>query len=466
MEDDTINFLLIYPPSESFFIKKSKFFYGIAPPLGLLYLAKVLEEQGDSVTVLDFSTEEYNEDKLLNDLKSADVVGLTVLTISLKSTIEIISKIKSFNPDIPVIIGGPHCTLFPKKVLEDTNADICVQGDGEESILLIKKAIINEVDFSQIPGVFYKKDEEIFQGKPMSLLTDLDKISFPSRHLVSNYVYGKELNSSIKKGEFTSIVTSRGCPFSCHFCSRNSMSMKKYRTRSTENIIKELKEISELGFRYVSFNDDCFLSNKKQAFDIFNSIIDEKLDLKIFVNAARVDSADEKLYRVMRDAGVCLLQFGLESGNQDVLDFYNKKTNLEQIRYAVSLSHKVGFFTVGSFILGAPIETEDHFKKTVSFAKSLPLNSVSFLPLMYMAGSKLWEDAVSDGKIPSDDYLVYADSNKKLGNFTEHQLISYCTSAQMSFYFRLKFIVDLIKTCLRQNDFSFLKAYFSFIMKR
>jgi radical SAM superfamily enzyme YgiQ (UPF0313 family) len=188
--------------------------------------------------------------------------------------------------------------------------------------------------------------------------------------------------------------------------------------------------------------------------------------MKFYVTAARVDSADEDLYMKMKKAGVCLLQFGLESGNQDVLEFYNKNITIEQSRYAVNLSHKMGFFTVGSFILGAPFETKEHFENTLSFAKSLPLNSVSFLPLMYMAGSELWSDAVREEKIDSDEYFLQADSQLKLGLFTKQQLRSYCYSAQQSFYFRPGFVFDLFKTCVRQHDISFLQAYLSFIFSK
>ncbi len=461
-----MRFLLIYPPSKSFFVKTGKIFYKMAPPLGLLHIARVLEEQGDSVTILDFSAEKFYEKKFLMSLESVDVVGITILTTSLPNATKIISLIKDAKPEIPVVIGGPHCTLFPKKILQDTQADICVQGDGEEAIKDIKKAINGEVKYSEISGIYYKENQEIKQGKPVHLLTDINAISFPARHLVKKYDYGRGINPRIKKGEFTSIVTSRGCPFSCRFCSRNSISMKRYRMRSTENIIEELKEIHKMGYRYVAFNDDCFLSNKKQAHELFDAIITERFDMKFYVTAARVDSADVDLYLKMKNAGVCLLQFGLESGNQDVLDYYHKNTSLETIRYAVNLSHKMGFFTVGSFILGAPFETRKHFENTASFAKSLPLNSVSFLPLMYMAGSDLWNNAVKEGKISSDEYLCQADSKRNLGVFTKQQLRSYCYSIQRSFYFRLKFVFDLLKTCLKQNDFSFLKAYFYFIFSK
>ena len=438
----------------------------MAPPLGLLHIARVLEDEGDVVTVLDFSAEKFDYKKILNVLESVDVVGITILTVSLPNAIEMISLIKGAKPEIPVIVGGPHCTLFPKKVLEESQADICVQGDGEKAVKDIKKALKGEVNYSEISGIFYRENQEVKQGQPVQLLTDLNAVSFPARHLVKKYEYGRGINPHIKKGEFTSLVTSRGCPFACRFCSRNSISMKKYRMRSTENIIEELKEVYKMGYKYVAFNDDCFLSSKKQAYGLFDAIIKENFDMKFYVTAARVDSADEDLYMKMKKAGVCLLQFGLESGNQDVLDFYKKNITIEQSRYAVNLSHRMGFFTAGSFILGAPFETEKHFEKTVSFAKSLSLNSVSFLPLVYMAGSELWSGAVGEGKIDADSYLVQADSQLKLGLFTKHQLQSYCYNAQQSFYFRPRFVFDLLKTCVRQHDVSFLQAYLSFIFSK
>ncbi|MCJ2534326.1 MAG: cobalamin-dependent protein, partial [Candidatus Thermoplasmatota archaeon] len=150
-----MRFLLIYPPSKSFFIETKKIFYGMAPPLGLLHIARVLEDEGDVVTVLDFSAETFDEKKLAMELESVDVVGITILTISLPNVIEIISLIKEAKPEIPVIIGGPHCTLFPKKVLEETQADICVQGDGEKAVKDIKKALKGELNYSEISGIFY-----------------------------------------------------------------------------------------------------------------------------------------------------------------------------------------------------------------------------------------------------------------------------------------------------------------------
>jgi radical SAM superfamily enzyme YgiQ (UPF0313 family) len=189
--------------------------------------------------------------------------------------------------------------------------------------------------------------------------------------------------------------------------------------------------------------------------------------MKFYITAARVDFADRELYSKMKEAGVVHIQFGLESGNQDVLDYYNKQITIEKIRNAVKLSHDIGFFTSGTFILGAPFETKQHFNNTIRFAKTLPLDSVSFLPLRYMAGSDLWSKAVDEGKIFADEYLVDAGSEKGLGLCTTQEIINFGKKAQQLFYLRPRFIINLLISSLRRNDFSFIKAYilllFSFI---
>jgi anaerobic magnesium-protoporphyrin IX monomethyl ester cyclase len=395
-----------------------------------------------------------------------DIVGLTVLSFTLENVVEIVKIIKKIKPQLKVIIGGPHCTLFPEKSLQETQADISVQGDGELIISQIKKAIKGEIPFSTIPGIYYKEKNKIKKGVELKLIENLDIIPFPSRHLVLKYNYGNQLNPKIKKGDFTSIITSRGCPYACKFCSRNSINMKKYRSRSIKNILKELKEIEIFGYKYVAIVDDSFLSNKKQAYDLFDNIIKEKINLKFIITATRVDAAEEELFKKMKKAGVTHIQYGLESGNQDVLEFYNKNITLEKIRYAVNLSHKIGIFNTGSFILGAPFETEEYFKRTINFAKSLPLDSVGFAILKYMVGSELWHNAVRDGKISEEDYFVLADSKKGLGFFEKEEISNYCVKANREYYIRLIFMLRLLIKSLKNNDFGLIRFYLSFFLNR
>lgn len=458
-----MKFLLIYPPPESFFIRTTQVFYGLSPPLGLLYIATQLLNNGDQVQILDFSAEPFDEQKLFTAAYQADAIGFSILSTSLTEAKKVIQLIQQHKPDIPIIIGGPHCHLLPEKALEETQANICVQGDGEMILENLVKAFNNQKNFSEIPGIFYRTKNSIKRGPVPQLIQNLDSIPFPARHLVKHYIYGREYNPHLKAGEFTSIITSRGCPHHCRFCSRGSINMQRFRTRTTKNIIAELKEIQAQGYRHVVISDDCFPVNKKQANELFDAIIAEDLSLKFTVTATRVDLAEKDVYKKMKQAGVTHMQFGLESGNQDVLDFYHKNTTVETIRNAVQLSHDTGFFTMGSFIFGAPFETKEHFNTTLRFAKSLPLDSVSFLPLRYMVGSELWNKAKSEGKIKEDEYLIPADKNRGLGNFTKEELFEHCLRAQRSFYGRPSFFINLLKKSLHNDDLSYVQSYLSLL---
>ncbi len=454
--------LLIYPPSTPFFITSSHVYYGYSPPLGLLYIAKILEEQGDRVTVLDFSAEPFDQHTLTSALGGMDAVGVSVLSPSLQHAQHLISLIRQYDESLPTMIGGPHCTLLPVKSLVETQADMSIQGDGEASIVHLRSALQGEKTLETVPGLFFRTRDEVRHGLPAVLIRDLNELPFPARHLVKHYVYhSHEYNPRFKAGEFTSLAASRGCPYQCRFCSRGSVSMKQYRTRTTENVLSELREISNQGYRHVAFVDDCFPVDVRQAFQLFRAIVDEHMDLRFSITASRVDLIDKALFELMRHAGVTHIQFGLESGNQDVLDFYHKQTTLDKIRTAVHLSHDFGFFTAGSFIFGAPFETHEQFKRTLAFAKSLPLDSTSFTPLRYMVGSELWNEAVASGSIGADEYLLTADKNRGLGMYTKEELIAFCFYAQRSYYLRPRFFLDLLETSLRNSDMSHIHSLIS-----
>jgi radical SAM superfamily enzyme YgiQ (UPF0313 family) len=170
----------------------------------------------------------------------------------------------------------------------------------------------------------------------------------------------------------------------------------------------------------------------------------------------------------MKKAGVKYIFFGLESGNQDVLDFYKKNITLPQIRKAINISRKMNFITFGNFILGAPIETKDHINNTIKFACSLPLDVAGFGPLAYHMGSDLWNEAVKNNSISKDTNVVFADSKKGLGNFTTKELLDYTTLAFKSFYLRPSYILDQVYRRLSRHEFSllFYGLRFLFLIKK
>ena len=435
------------------------------PPLGLLYLGAVLEQDDHKVELIDCYAEQISKNKLENYLKSSDAVGMSVLGDDYISSVDISRMIKEINPDIPLIIGGPHCTFFKERALHDiTHADVCATGEGEHVILDLVKYLQGNKKLDDIHGIYYRDNGIIKSGKPLKVIDDVDKIPFPARHLVDKYDYGDFPFGYQLKKKVTSIITSRGCPFRCSFCPRYSNIIEEwgFRQRSAENVVKEIQELDGK-YRSIWIVDDNFLADNKRAHEIFDKLIESDTKIDILIEGARTDSADRELYKKMKKAGVTFISYGIESGNQDVLDFYNKKATLNKIRETVNLAREMGFFLSASFILGAPIETKQHIENTIKYACSLPIDIASFAPLGYIRGSRLWVEAVENNKISKDTFIVISNSESDLGNFTREEIGSYTIQAYKKFYLRPNYLLSQISRSISRNDFSLLFKGWKFL---
>ena len=452
-----MKFLLIRPGIEYYGEKSVSFSPLSHPPLGLLYLGSVLEQDGHKVEILDFYAEKFSIEKLKESLKNSDAVGISVYSNNYKSAEHLSKIIKKVNIDIPLIIGGPHCSFFPKKSLLDIpHADISVMGEGEYVILDIIQYLKGKKQLSNIHGIHYRENKSILPGKPVKVINNLDKLPYPARHLVEKYDYGTFLFGYKLKGKVTSIITSKGCSFQCRFCNRYGNLIKDwdFRKRSALDVFEEICQINEK-YKSLIIVDDNFFSDIKRANNIFDMILDSKINLDILVEA-RVDIANKDLFLKMKKAGVKYIFYGLESGNQDVLDFYNKKITLQQIKNATELAREMNFFISASFIFGAPIETKKHIENTINFATSLPLDLVSFGPLRYVIGSSLWNEAVKNKKILSNQYSTISNSKYGLGNFTEEELIELVNKAYKIFYNRPKYILNQMYRSFLRKDLNML----------
>jgi len=453
-----MKFLLIKPGEKKNIDKFIINSPSIHPSLGLLYLGAVLEQDGHKVEILDYYMEDVSRKHLENSLLSSDAVGMAMYTDDRKYAVDISRIIKESDSNIPLIIGGPHCIIYQKKSLSDfPDADISIVGEGEPVILDLVRYLKGKKNLNDIHGIYYQNNGSIKSGKPIQVIDNLDDLPFPARHLVDKYSYGDFPFGYQLKKKVTAVITSRECPFHCRFCSRydNIIEEIGFRQRSAENVVKEIQELDGK-YRSIWIADDCFLADNKRAHKIFDMLLETGTNIELLIRGTRVDSADRELYKKMKKAGVTYLEFGLESGNQDVLDFYNKKVTLQQIQEAVNLARKMGFFTTGSFVFGAPFETEQHIEKTIKFACSLPLDIASFGPCRYVMGSQLWNEAVEKGKISSDTYGIIADSRRHLGNFTREELMAYTTQAFKTFYFRPTYLFGQIYRSLKRNDYSLL----------
>lgn len=426
----------------------------LLPPLGILYLARILEINGHRAEVIDCNAETITENTIRNAVKSNDAVGITIYSeLYEQNNSKLITKlIRDIDSDIPIIIGGPHCSLIPEQSLLDHKANICVRGSGETLINPIIQALEGKRDISSIPNIYFRVGERIRHTKPNKIRKRLDELPYPARHLVDKYDYGYMQGKKISKGKLTSITTSRGCAYNCNFCNLHAH-IPEYSFRSAENITKEIEDIANNGYNTLAFVDDNFIFRKKVVAEIMNYIKNNNIDLRLWIFGTRADFAERSLFEKMRDAGTEVINFGIESGSQEVLDYYNKKLTIPQIKKAVYLSKEMGFFVTATFIIGAPIETKYHINQTIKFANSLPLDSATFFLFQYTYKSKIWEDSVKDGKIRSDEFRVIPDKSRGLGNFTSEELIKFTRKANFLFFMNLRRWIRTFNNAIKYEDY-------------
>jgi radical SAM superfamily enzyme YgiQ (UPF0313 family) len=415
------------------------------PPMGLAYLASNIK--GHDVKILDL---EINPD-LDGTLKefNPDIVGITFTTPLYNQAMDLFKHIKELNPDIHTIAGGPHPTTLPDSVISSEYIDTVMVGEGEVAI--------NKFLDNPTKGVLTREP----------LIQDLDTIKFPARYLLENEKY---LFSVPGKGivPLTSFMSSRGCPFMCTFCSQHLMFGRKMRYRSIENCIDELKQIKKMGINHVSMLDDTLGLDKERTYKLCDRIIEEDLDIT-FEGYTRVNIITEELLKKLKKAGLVRLSFGVESGNQEILNAIKKGINLEQIRKAYEITDKMGIETRMSIIFGLPGETEKTIKKTIKFMKSLKCSQAYVNVATPFPGTELYENAESGMggmKLLTKDWKEYrrwGNAVINVNDLSAKDLIKWQRRALLEFYLRPKQIYyNLKRAGLRaafKNGISFFKSF-------
>jgi radical SAM superfamily enzyme YgiQ (UPF0313 family) len=428
----------------------------IAPPLGLLYLAAELDAAGYSVDACDFNAEDYSAKRLCAYASKADLVGISVLSFNRTHAEEIIRELNAFDSKLPLIAGGPDLILHPRLV---PGTLVSAVQEAEEIIVPLVDAVLGKKDLSQVPGILYRTEGgTVREGKPFLYTGNLDSMKFPLRRVLRDNK-GYSILGRKESRNITTIITSRGCPRKCTFCAHGAIAYQTYRRRSAENVIAEFRQIAEDGYRVVGIVDDNFTADKARAKAILKGIIELNAKFTIAVQG-RVDAADFELFTLMRQAGVVLITFGLESGNQDVLDFYKKGVTVEQNRQAIVLADRAGLYTAGLFMLGAPMETTDHFRRTFALATHAPLDITSFWILDYTYGSTLWSEAHAKGLFPKSEFNVPAGLEHGTSPYPSRDIEKIGESYFFRFYLRPGYWMRQVVKLLRVRD----KYFFTILL--
>lgn len=395
--------LLIYPPKQHHMLGVTPHTdiveteAGYYPPIGLFYLAAYLEKNSKhSVKIIDSATEGFSHEKVKEIIVSEkpDIVGMYVSTFYLYDGILLARNAKEAVPGVVVIAGGPHVNLYPRESIEIPEIDIAVEGEGEIVLTEIANALEKNranPDINKMPGVLTKTNKGNYVHS--CKIADLDSLPFPARHLVD---YRKYSSILAKNNPITTLITSRGCPFKCKFCS-NLESGQKVRLRSAKNVVDELEEcINKYGIRNFLFFDELFTSNKQRVLDICSEI--QKRKLKIYWQCrSRIDVLDEEMVKSMKKAGCRLIQFGIETGTERLQKYINKNLDLKRIEHTIKITSKAGIYTYGDFMFGLPTETDEETRATIELAKKLPLDYAIFGMFSPMYGSYFYDEGVKQG---------------------------------------------------------------------
>ena len=369
------------------------------PPIGLGYLAAVLEQSGFKVYIIDCSLLRIPYRKVIDYLTKIKpmFIGITAYSSHYDQMKKLSNLIKKSNKlkHIPLVLGGVHVTFLPEESMKECNADFVVMGEGEITIVELANAIKNGTSRHEIDGISFWENDEIIINRPRKLIEDIDEIPFPAWNLIPPNSYPQDPHGhEYLRTPFAPVFTTRGCPYKCKYCASTNFWENKFRRRSPKNVVDEIELlIKEYGVREIHIWDDNFTLIKEHVIGICDEIIQRGLDLKLKCpNGIRIDSLDAEILGKMKKAGFYYLVLAVESGSQRVLDSVNKKLDLSKVPQTVKLVKRFGFVTRGFFILGLPSETFNSLHDTVNYAKNLGLDFAAFFVATPLPGSEIYYD--------------------------------------------------------------------------
>lgn len=379
-----------------------------SPPFGIMSLGAYLIEKGFDVRVEDYIVNPYSRDRVASVVREyrPDVIGSTGVTMNVNTALRILKDYHEESPSAVIMIGGPHVSFDAQNILSgNAFVDFVVRGEGELTTVDLLENLGRLEKYKDILGLSYRDGNEIVHGEYREFIPDINILPLPARHLIQLSKY-KALGLPIN------MITSRGCPFECIFCVGSKMVGRRVRYFETKRVVDEFEMLAGMGFRQINIVDDLFTSNKKRCTDICEEIIRRGIS-HTWTAFARVDTVNRELLDIMKTAGCTTLCFGIESGNQEILDRVKKKTTLEKIEKAIHVCNEAGILPMASYIMGLPGESPETVRETMEFARKL-CNSYGFHILAPFPGTEVRDKAEEYGmRILTSDWDQY-DANRSV----------------------------------------------------
>lgn len=418
-------------------------------PLGLASIASSLIEAGHDVSIMDLNVQKLGRKAWGRIIVSYNVIGIGGMITEYQTVVSLVHNIREINNKVTIILGGSLASTYPIELMKDSRADFTVIDEGEETIVKLLGANLPERSVENIRGITYIKNGKVIVNQPAEIIENLDKLPYPARYLLRMEDYIRDYMSSwgirvkgFGKLRGTHIVTSRGCPYQCTFCSKVIWG-SKWRARNARDIMGEIIELYDrYGINEIIFSDDTFLLDKNRVFELCDNINKSGLKIVWYCNG-RVNLVDSKLLEAMYSAGCRGIAYGIESGNQNILDSVRKGTTLEQIEKAVVLTQKAGINATGYFVIGMLGETKKNIEETFEFARRLNLDFHGFSIASPLPDTELYNQAVKQGLLDKrnkniGEWSVSTNCNLTL-DCSDSELTEYTHKAFIEFYLKKRF---------------------------
>jgi len=399
------------------------------PPLGLAYMASLLVDT-HHVKIIDFNIDKTSWRRYPYD--DFDVVGISADTARYSVAMKIAKRAKAAGAT--VVMGGPHVSFFDEDALESGCVDYIIRNEGEYSFLSLIKFLSREIPIEDVKGLSYMANGAPARTVVAPFINDLDSLPFPARDLLPLRRYKEKIDGR----PMTTMITSRGCPFNCNFCSSSQFSGVRWRPRSVEGIFEEIELVyKKYDYRAINFIDDNFTLNPDRAARISERIMASGIDL-YWEAMSHVETVVKNpgMVRTMARSGLKWMFLGFESGSQEILNEYGKKSSVADAKKAVDILHENGVKIIGAFILGALGDNERTMRETIDLAKTLNPSRAQFSLLTPYPGTKLFERVKE--KLLTKNWEMYSGLRPtiKLDKITPQVLNRFLFKAYASFYLR------------------------------
>jgi anaerobic magnesium-protoporphyrin IX monomethyl ester cyclase len=377
------------------------------PPLGMLYLAAMLTKEGFEVSLLDQAAKGLTIEETAKwvNKENPDLVGFSTLASSGRTAAITAREVKKESPGVKVVFGNYYGTFNTERVMQKYPwVDVIVRGEGELTTLELARCIKDGRSLKNVLGLTFRDENRLVSTLDRPLIKDVDSLPFPNREMLDVEYHSEVAGAVTAPKKFTTVLSSRGCPFRCRFCGCQRFARGIWRARSAESTVKELQLLSSLGYKQFLFVDDSFTINPKRVIEICRGMRKEKIDMD-WTCEGRVDSCSYEMMWEMVKAGCKIVYFGIESANQRILDYYNKRITPKQSEDAVRITRKAGMNSiVASFIVGAPTETREEIENTLGFASKIPIDFPQFNILGVFPGMDIWDELKSKGVLREEEY--------------------------------------------------------------